>query len=236
MDRALVAILGAVGAAVVVLGVAAVWLTAPADAPAATGEDPGSEPPVIEGISFPAIDHEPTEADALVEAWERWRMATFVSRGTWTRTLDARPDEPLTGEVYVAQSPPRRLVVRLGSVVERHGDEVAACSPSAEAVTPPVCVAGEGLEYEGLVERELGLVRRYVSGSTRIYDVDRSPAGCFRAELVASALASPWGRWAEYCFDPETDALRSARVRRPSAIDVEVATVIRGEVSDDDFG
>lgn len=235
MDRALVAIVGAVGAAVVVLGVAAVWLTVTDDEPPVT-TDPGSEPTVIEGVSFPALDHDPTAADALVEAWERWRMATFVSRGTWTRTIDDRPDEPLTGDVYVAQSPPRRLVVRLGSVVERQEDEVAACSPSVQDVTPPVCVAGAGLEYEGLVERELGLVRRYVSGSTRIYDVDRSPTGCFRAELVASALASPWGRWAEYCFDPETGALRSARVRRPSAIDVEVATMIRGDVSDDDFG
>jgi len=233
MDRALVAILGAVGAAVVVLAVGAIWLTADRGR---SDVDLVPEPTVIAGVSFPAIDHDPAAADDLVAAWERWRTATFVSIGTWTRTLDDRPDEPLTGDVYVAQDPPRRLVTRLGAVVERQGDEVSACSPTEEDVISPACLAGAGIGYEELVIRELGLVRQYVSGDTRIYDIDRSDGGCFRAELIGAALSSPWGRWAEYCFDADTGALQSARVRRVSAIDTESAIQIRPDVTDEDFG
>ena len=232
MDRALIVLLGAVVAAVGVIGVAAIWLTVTTD----DGDPIVLEPGVTEGVSFPAIDHDPAGAAALVTAWQRWRTASFVSVGTWTRTIDARPDEPLTGDVYVAQAPPRRLVVRLGSVVERHGDEVSACSVSDQVVIAPPCVAGEGLAYDALVEYELGLVERYVTGPSRLYDVARSSVDCFRAELVVPASASPWGRWAEYCFDEQTGALRSARVRRRSATDVELVGSIRAEVRDDDFG
>ena len=51
---------------------------------------------MIEGVSFPAIDHDPAAAADLVEVWERWRNASFVSIGTWTRTIDGITD-PLTG-------------------------------------------------------------------------------------------------------------------------------------------
>lgn len=236
MDRALVVILGFVAAAVTVLAVAAVWLTAGADADGADGAAVAADgPAVIEGVSFPPVDHDVDAAAALVEAWARWRTATFVSIGTWTRTVDSMA-EPLTGEVYVAQEPPRRLVVRLGAVVERTGGTVAACSPVEEDTVPPACLAGEGLGYDELVDRELGLVRQYVGGETRIYDVGVDEHGCFEAELFGPALASPWGRWARFCFDDGSGALQSALIRRPSAIDVESTHTIRTDVTDADFG
>ena len=232
MDRALVAILAFVGAAVVVLGAAAVWLTVTDDddPPVADLDD---EPDVIEGVSFPPIDHDDDAAAGLLEAWERWRTATFVSIGTWTRTVDGVA-EPLTGDVYTAQAPPRRLVVRLGAVVERFDGMTAACSPVEEDVIAPPCLAGPGLGYDELVERELALVAEYVGGSNRLYDV-ASDGACFQAELIGAALASPWGRWAEFCFE-ESGALQSARIRRPSAIDIESIHTIRTDVTDADFG
>ena len=71
-------------------------------------------------------------------------------------------------------------------------------------------------------------------GSNRLYDV-ATDGVCYQAELIGPALASPWGRWAEFCFDEESGALRLARIRRPSAIDVESINTIRTEVSRADF-
>lgn len=234
MDRALTAILGFVVAAVAVLAVAAVVLTV-------TGEDSDRpedvfavEPTVIEGVSFPPIDHDPAAAALLIDAWERWRTASFVSIGTWTRTVDGVAG-PLTGDVYTAQDPPRRLVVRLGAVVESVDGFTAACSPveDDEALTP-ACLGGEGIGYDERVAAELALVEQYVGGASRLYDVATDGA-CFQAELIGPALASPWGRWAEFCFDDTSGALQLARIRRPSAIDVESIHTIRTDVAEADF-
>ena len=137
MDRALIVLLGAVVAAVGVIGVAAIWLTVTTD----DGDPIVLEPGVTEGVSFPAIDHDPAGAAALVTAWQRWRTASFVSVGTWTRTIDARPDEPLTGDVYVAQAPPRRLVVRLGAaegLEQREADRGADHAEHADQQEGPL--------------------------------------------------------------------------------------------------
>ncbi len=234
MDRTLTAILGFVIAAVAVLAVAAVVL-------AMTGEDSGRpeaivtvEPNVIEGVSFPAIDHDPAAAAELVAAWERWRRASFVSSGTWTRTVDGITG-PLIGDVYTAQDPPRRLVIRLGAVAESIDGLTAACSPvEDDDVVAPTCLRGQGIGYDERVTGELAFVEQYVGGSNRLYDV-ATDGVCYQAELIGPALASPWGRWAEFCFDEESGALRLARIRRPSAIDVESINTIRTEVSAADF-
>lgn len=203
MDRALVVFLAVVVGAVLTLGVVAAVRTF-------DGDDSAS----IE-TSFPPVEHDGDAAVDLIEAWSRWRTSSFVASGTWTRTLDG-VDAPLTGEVYLAQDPPRRYVVRLGSVVARTTDQEA---------------------FENEVVTELALVGGYVTGDGRLYDVaEGDEPGCWRAELVVPALASPWGRWAEYCFDDETGALTKARVRRQSAIDIEINTDVRAEVSDADFG
>lgn len=177
----------------------------------------GDEPFEVEftplETDFPAVEHDPTAAADLIDAWAAWRTGTFVTAGSWTRTVDGRSD-PLVGEVYLAQDPPRRQVIRLGAVVS--------------AIDDPD-------RFENLVVSELGLVGGYVIGPDRLYDVSRVSDACFHAELVAPSLASPWGRWAEYCFDLESGALISARVRRQTAIDVETTVVVTTEPSDADF-
>jgi len=205
------------------------------------GDDSSPGPVVSEGrpveSSFPAIDHDPAAASDLLESWQAWREGTFIVDGTWTRTLDSG-GPPLSGTVHIVQSPPNRVVERLGSIVELFDGSIAACEAGpADEVPLPECVAGEsGLSYQQRVDSELGLVRSYVDGDGRIYDVGRGLIpGCYRAELEVATLGSPWGRWAEFCFDSETGALLSSRIRRQSAVDVEVDVVTSAVVTEADF-
>ncbi len=207
-----------------VVGVDAVW--------GGSADTLPSEPATT---SFPAIDHDPGAADDLMAAWERWRTATFVSSGTWSRVLDSG-GAPLEGPVYTAQEPPRRLSVRLGAVVEQIDGTVARCDLPTEDLIVPDCVSTDTSRgYDERVEAEMALVVQYVTGSTRIYDVGFGAAGCFRVELEVAALSSPWGSWSEFCFDDGSGALWSSRTRRQSAIDVEQMAAIRTAVTDDDF-
>jgi len=162
---------------------------------------------------FALFDHEPEAASALIDAWVRWRTTTVVASGTWTRTLDD-VEAPLTGSVYLAQDPPRRVVVRLSSEVSRIDDPE---------------------RFESLLANEIVLVGGYVTGETRGYNVRFGDPGCFVAQLITYAPAAPWGLRAEYCFDDATGTLTAATVRRQSATDREVITDIRTTVTDEDF-
>lgn len=201
-------------------------------------EDP--EPLVGEGepvsTPFPAVEHDERAAAELLTAWERWRTATFYARGSWERRLD-NGEPPLRGPVLTVQDPPRRAVVRLGSLVELIDDSVRACDAEIEGVLTPGCQTGaSGLSYEERVTRELALVADYVSGEQRSFDVGfGDTAGCYQAENRALLAAAPWGLWAQFCFDGETGAMASARVRRATATDTEVMVEIRAEVSESDF-
>ena len=99
-----------------------------------------------------------------------------------------------------------------------------------------VGIGGAGMSYEERVAAELTAVAEYVSGETRPFDigVGRAP-GCYRAENRAGLAAASWGLWAEFCFDEETGAMESARIRRASAVDTEVMVEIRAEVTEADF-
>jgi len=222
MERGLYVALGLVVGVVAAVGFAA-WRLA---------DDPE---PTAPSTNFPAVVHDTDAAEALVVAWEWWRTATFVSEGTWTRTVDDIED-PLSGSIYTAQDPPRRLVVRLGSTIEQLDDQVATCDSSNDDVIAPACVAGSGMTYAERVAVEMNLVESYVSGTTRLYDVATGSTGCYQLEPVLTRPASPWGLWAEFCFDDDSGVLRRATIRRQSATDVEVAVSVRTDVSDDDFG
>lgn len=185
-------------------------------------------------VSFPAVEHDDDAAEALVIAWNRWRTSTFVTSGRWTRTLDDGTD-PLTGEVFIAQDPPRRLVVRLGTVTELIDGTVTTCDESNDQVIAPGCAAAStSRTYDDRVNDEMQLVVRYVIGAARLYDVATAD-GCFQLELREPVLRSPWGRAAAFCFDEATGALASSRVRRQSATDEEFTTGYRTDVTDDDF-
>ena len=215
---------GVVAGVVAVLGIAALLIDDDAD-------DVPLDP--IE-VSFPPVEHDEAAAKDLVVAWNRWRTASFVSAGTWTRTLDS-DDAPLTGDTYTAQEPPRRLVLRLGAVIESIDGSLVTCDNPSEPVIVPECSEMAGLRsYDERLRSEMSLVLNYVIGEERIYDVAEVD-GCFNVELIPAVLRSPWGRAGQFCFDEASGALRSSRVRRQSAVDEEVAVVIRTDVSDEDF-
>jgi hypothetical protein len=214
---------GVVAGMVAVLGLAALT----------DGDDESPAPRNLE-LTFPAVAHDEAAAENLVVAWDRWRTATFVSSGTWTRTLDSS-DSPLSGEAYTAQRPPRRLVLRLGAIIERVDGTLVSCDDPTEPVIVPGCSEfSGGASYEDRLHRENSLVLGYVIGDTRLYDVDHVDE-CFQVELIANATRSPWGRAARFCFDEETGALASSRVRRESAVDELITFSIRSEVTDADF-
>ena len=185
---------------------------------------------------FPAVDHDEEAAAGLLAAWERWRNATFYSRGTWERRLDAG-DDPLRGQVLTVQDPPRRAIVRLGSLVELIDDTIRSCDSDIDGTLPPSCLLGEvGLSYRERVTTEIAVVEEYVIGSARPFDVGPGTSdGCFRAENRTRLAAASWGLWAEFCFDDLTGAMESARIRRETAVDTEIMTLIRADVSDADF-
>jgi hypothetical protein len=180
------------------------------------------------------VTHDLQAAEDLVVAWNRWRTATFVSVGTWTRTLDGNA-EPLTGDAFTAQEPPRRVVVRLGAVIESIDGSVVTCDNPEEPVIVPGCSEVDGvLSYDDRLRAEMSLVLNYVIGEERIYDV-AAVDGCFSVELIPAALRSPWGRAGQFCFDEASGALQSSRVRRQSAVDEEIVLAIRTDVTDADF-
>ncbi|MEZ5166134.1 MAG: hypothetical protein R2695_06465 [Acidimicrobiales bacterium] len=205
----------------VVLGVAAL----------VADDEPDSEPVTL---SFPAVTHDAAAATELVKDWYRWRTATFVTVGTWTRTLDGT-DEPLTGEVRMAQDPPRRLSERLGAVSDRIDGTVVSCDRSTGELLAPDCAQAAGRRtYEEYVDDEMHLVVAYVIGDQRIYDVERDDDGCYHVELGADAVESR-GAGPGVLLRRSLGALRSSRIRRQNATDEETTTSIRVEVTDADF-
>ncbi|GJM39349.1 MAG: hypothetical protein DHS20C19_27160 [Acidimicrobiales bacterium] len=197
------------------------------------GDDAADSDPPLE-LSFPPVEHDVDAAEDLIIAWNRWRTATFVTSGTWTRTLDDGSD-PLTGDVFIAQEPPRRLVFRLGSVTESIDGTVTTCDTSTDQAISPGCLASSSTRtYDERVADEMQLVLGFVVGDARLYDVGRD-GECFRVELRETVLRSAWGRAAVFCFDEATGALASSRVRRQTATDVEITTAFRTEVTDEDF-
>jgi hypothetical protein len=198
--------------------------------------EPVSSPTRPASSSFPPVDHDEQAAAELLAAWERWRTATFFARGSWERRLDSG-EPPLRGPVLTVQDPPRRAVVRLGSLVELVDGSVRSCDAELEGTILPGCpTGGSGLSYDARVTQELALVADYVSGDQRPFDVGFGRAdNCYRTENRALVPAAPWGLWAEFCFDAETGAMESARVRRQSAVDTEVMVEIRAEVTESDF-
>lgn len=185
---------------------------------------------------FPSVDHDPAAASELVAAWERWRTATFSARGTWERRLD-EGGTPLRGVVETVQDPPRRTVVRLGTLVESVDGTMRSCDTELENLAAPPCAEGEGsIGYDQRVALELELVESYVTGDDRPFDVGPGVrTGCYRVENRAFLATAPWGLWAEFCFDADTGAMQSARVRRSSAVDVEIMFEIRSDVTTADF-
>jgi hypothetical protein len=178
-------------------------------------------------------------AAAFVVAWERSRLATFLTVGTYERRSEVT-EATVTSEDVVAQRPPRRLHRQLGGVEGRVDDRLLVCpaAPAESTTEPPPCRLGApgGLTYAASVAREVAGVRSLVEGDDPLYDVTTTEPGCFELRLQRVDPRAPFGVEASFCFDPATGAPSARRVRHAGGIvEVLVVTEIRTEVRDADL-
>jgi hypothetical protein len=170
-------------------------------------------------------------AEALVSAWRRSELGTFVVRSRFQRTVPDRSG--LRSTAVLAQRPPERYSQRLGSVEARTADRQLSCSTGPDEHV--ACVdAGPALPYEEEVDRVVATLAGLVRGADRLYKVERRERGCFHLELVAERRAPPYGTAATLCFDPETGAPVRTEIVRPEGRDLTVAVEIRRRVTDAD--
>jgi hypothetical protein len=174
-------------------------------------------------------------ARAFLAAWERSRLATFVVRSDFVRTL---PDgNQLKSNTTTVQRPPDdRLVTGLGSVSGRLNGKIVGCAAGANGGG---CVVGAAApDYQEQVDAELRVLETYVSGDRPLYqvvDFGDAPNQCFRLDLAVELPSPPYGDHALFCFDRATAAPVLTEVQRPEATDVTVAREIRTEIRPEDL-
>jgi hypothetical protein len=171
-------------------------------------------------------------AEAFLDAWRESRLATWVIEGTFTRTTAT--GRSITSEIHVAQRPPDRLSLGIGSVTARLGDRRLSCTtdPAGELRCRD---AGRAPPYEEEVAQEVETLATYVQGAVPLYEVTADSDGCFDLELLVEMPAPPYGEEARFCFDEETRAPTLAEIRRTEAVDVRRSTRVSAEVSDEDL-
>jgi hypothetical protein len=191
-------------------------------------------------------DSEPPEpdqggdvAEQLVRAWERSRLATFVTSGTYERHSDVTGASIASTDV-VAQRPPRRLHRQLGGVDGRDDDRLLVCPapPAGQEDDRQPCRLGSpgGMTYAESVANEVAGLRSLTQGPGRLYSVAAGQPGCFDLVLLRVDPRAPFGIEASFCFDAATGAPAGSRVRHEGGIEeVVVVTEIRTEVTEADL-
>ena len=175
-------------------------------------------------------------AQAFLAAWERSRLATYVVKSDFTRTL---PDgNQLKSNTTTVQQPPdTRLVSGLGSVSGRLNGRIVGCAGSPDGQAGCV-VGGQAPDYRAEVDAEVHGLETYVTGDRPLYqvvDFGDAPTHCFRLDLAIAVPSPPYGDHALFCFDRPTGAPALTEVRRPEATDQTVAREIRTDIRPDDL-
>ena len=179
----------------------------------------GAGVPRREEPAAPTPRESPAAADAFLAAWRRSRLGTWVVDSRFERRTAAGAH--LTAEVHMAQRPPDRLVVGLGTVMGRRDGRRLVCHAGDSAVL--TCRdGGTAPPYAAEVAEELGNLRGYV-GPVGFYAVAREAGGCFRLRLRAGVLSPPYGQLARFCFDPGTGAPVRTEIERIEGVDRTVA-------------
>jgi hypothetical protein len=172
-------------------------------------------------------------AEELIDAWERSRTATFIRFGTFER----RSNE--TGAVFsspdvLAQRPPQRLHRQVGGVTGRDDRRSLECT-SAVGSDDTRCVLGEpsGPTYAEDVASEVEGLRSLLEGPSPVYAVETVGDGCFELAQLRVEPRAPFGVEARFCFDAETGAPTTHRVRHPGGVvEVLAVTEVRPAVTD----
>jgi hypothetical protein len=177
-------------------------------------------------------------AAGFAAAWERRGRATFVASGTYERTSEVT-GATLASEDVVVQRPPQRVHRQLGGIEGRDDDRLLVCpAPPVGSDEREPCRLGppSGVSYAASVAREVEGVRSLTAGDDPLYAVSEAGPGCFDLRLRRVDPRAPFGVAASFCFDAETGAVSSSRVRHEGGIvEVVVVTAIRAEVTDADL-
>jgi hypothetical protein len=177
-------------------------------------------------------------AQSFLAAWERSRLATYVVRSDFVRTL---PDgRQLKSNTTTVQQPPdTRLVSGLGSVSGRLNGKVVGCAGSPDSSAG--CVVGAPApDYRGEVDAQLRQLESYVTGPRPLYQVvdfgfGDTPTHCFRLDLAIALPSPPYGDHALFCFDRRTGAPALTEIERPEATDRTIAREVRTDVRPEDL-
>jgi hypothetical protein len=169
--------------------------------------------------------------EAFVDAWRRYRDATFVAEMTFERVLTT--GERLSNTRVIVQDPPRRLVRQGDSSLTTDSDGSLLCEPFADEIR---CTTQAGIDYDGTVEAEIVQWRKAVEGESPQYALLVPEPGCFELQLVTEIVAPPYGSATRLCFDEDTGALARRQIIRDTATDTEEATRITATVTDADWG
>lgn len=179
-------------------------------------------------------------AGAFIDAWERSRQATFVTRGTYERRSEAS-GAVIASEDVVAQRPPERIHRQLGGVDGRVDDRLVVCPapPAGEEDEAQPCRLGEpgGPTYDESVAREVAGLRSILLGPAPLYTVAAGDdPGCYELDQARVDPRAPFGVGATFCFDEATGAPVARSVRHEGGVEeVLVVTEISTEVRDRDL-
>jgi hypothetical protein len=195
----------------------------------ATDHSGSSRPEASVAAAVPGDD---AAKAAFLEAWRRSRLSTFFVALRFERRTSG--GQGLASEVRIAQRPPDRLSVGLGSIDARRGGRRLACATGADG-SLRCRDGGPAPPYAQEVDDEVALLRGYLSGPNPLYGVRARRRGCYELELLVPIPAPPYGRRARFCFDPSTGALVESEVERAEATDRQQAVEVRATVGDADL-
>lgn len=159
---------------------------------------------VVSGaLRIPPAD-DPEAPGRFLVAWQRYRMATFTVEAEVRRHRSDGAD--LLSFRREVQQPPNRIVQEHGSASGRLDGKAVNCSLAADGSQICGATGASVPAWEDEVARELAVLRGYVAGDERLYDVTQD-GWCFELDLVRAYPDPPYGEVARFCFDETTGAL-----------------------------
>ena len=165
----------------------------------------------------------------FLEAWERFRLGTFVLTSEFTRTLD--DGSVLRTPRSLVQAPPVRVTSEftrdspsfVGPDVACVSDDLGffSCTdPNADMAT-----------YREELQAEQLVLASYFTGEPPLYVLERIDAQCFELLLAQADPLPPYGSRAEFCFDGDSGALARQLIVKEGAVDEVIAVEIRNSVT-----
>lgn len=182
----------------------------------------------LEDATTSATEHA-ADAEAFLQAWERYRNATFTATIVFERVTTN--GQTLRLERTIAQKPPQRLVSQPDSVALTDGQGSQVCN---EVNGQLICAPSPDGDYETDVAAEIAAWRTAFVGSTPIYVVSQPEPGCFQLDLSVILALPPYGKTTRLCFD-SNGVLTKRQVVNDGATDTEEAIEVSTSVAPDAF-